>query len=287
MSTQITEALRQEYDSMIEVGLQQKGPRLRFAVRNETGGGKHMFFDRVEATTATKRTTRHSDTPRSDTPHTRRRVSMDDYEDADLIDHQDLLRISGNPQSPYVMTRIHALGRAIDDEIITQAFGTAFEGETGATSTVLPAGQKIVDGGTNLTIDKLRTARKTLDLNEAIDGEPTFAAVSPDQIESLLETTEVTSSDFNTVKALVSGEVNTFMGFQFIMTNRLPKTGNIRQCLFWARSGILLAMGADIETRITEESTKSFSIQVYAKATFGATRMYEEKIVQVDCDETA
>ena len=88
------------------------------------------------------------------------------------------------------------------------------------------------------------------------------------------------------MKALVRGEVDTFMGFKFIVSNRLSKTGDERTCFAWAEDGIKLAVGKDVMARIEERADKSFSTQVYYCATFGATRMEEDKVVQIACDET-
>ena len=88
-------------------------------------------------------------------------------------------------------------------------------------------------------------------------------------------------------KALVQGEINTFMGFTFHVSTRLTKSGNIRSCFAWAEDGLKMAVGKDVMSRIDERSDKSYSTQVYYCATFGATRMEEEKVVQIDCDESA
>ena len=76
MSTQITTAFVEQYSSNIQMLSQQKGSLLRDKVRLESVTGKNAFFDQVGSVTATVRSTRHSDTPQSDTPHSRRRVSL-------------------------------------------------------------------------------------------------------------------------------------------------------------------------------------------------------------------
>lgn len=271
---------------MIEVGLQQRGSRLRGAVRVESQRGKFGYYDRVESTTATEKTTRHSDSPQSDTPHTRRRIDMKDYHDGDFIDQQDLIRISGNPESAYVQTRIMALGRQMDTDIIAAATGTAYEGESGGTSTTHPAGQQIAHGSVGMTIAKMRTAKQLLDEAEATD-EPRYMAMTAEQINDLLGTTEVSSSDYNTVKALVAGEVNTFLGFNIIRTELLSKASTTRTCLAWCRSGLCLAVGIDIKTEIGPRADKSYATYIYAEASFGAARMYEEKVVDIQCTESA
>ena len=75
-------------------------------------------------------------------------------------------------------------------------------------------------------------------------------------------------------KALVQGDINTFVGFEFIVSNRLKVDGTpSRLCYAFAQDGIKLAIGKDIMARIDERSDKSYSTQVYYCATFGATRM--------------
>jgi hypothetical protein len=214
-------------------------------------------------------------------------VSLVDYEFADLIDEQDKVRMLIDPTSAYAQAAAAAMGRSMDDVIIDAALGTAFTGETGSTSTTMLAGNQIANGGTDLTVAKLRTAKKTLDLASVDPSIPRYIAVGPEQIDALLGDTNVTSSDFNTVKALVQGEINTFMGFEFIVTNRLSKASNIRSCFAWAEDGLTLAIGKDVMARIDERSDKGYATQVYYCMSIGATRMEEEKVVQIDCDESA
>lgn len=286
MSTQVNTAFVQQYSANVQMLSQQMGSRLRDTVRVESMTGKNAFFDQVGSATAQKRTTRHGDTPQIDTPHARRRVSLVDYEYADLIDDQDKIRMLIDPTSAYARAAAAAMGRAIDDEIIAAATGTAYTGETGSTSTALPAAQQIANGGTDLTVAKLREAKKILDLSDVDPSIPRYIAVGPDQIENLLSDTNVTSADFNTVKALVQGEVTAFMGFNFIMTNRLAKSGNIRSCFAWAEDGLALAIGKDVNARIDERADKGYATQVYYCMSIGSTRMEEDKVVQIDCDES-
>ena len=286
MSTQITTAFVQQYSANVQMLSQQMGSRLRDAVRVESITGKNAFFDQVGQATAQKRTTRHGDTPQMDTPHARRRVSLVDYEYADLIDDQDKVRMLIDPTSAYAMAAAAAMGRAIDDEIIAAAVGTAFTGESGSTSTALPSGQQIAAGGADLTLTKLREAKKILDINDVDPSIQRYIACSPEQIDSLLGDTNVTSSDFNTIKALVQGDVNQFMGFNFIVTNRLSKSGDNRTCFAWAEDGITLAVGKDVNARIDERADKGYATQVYYCMSVGATRMEEDKVVQILCDES-
>ena len=138
---------------------QQKGSKLRAAVRVNTDVvGKADHFDRVGKGTAKKKTSRHADTPLMNTPHSRRRVTMDPYEYADLVDKSDKVRLLISPESEYVIAGANAMGRAMDDVIIAAATGNSVSvDEDEATATVaLGAGQQIAHGSAGMTVAKLR-----------------------------------------------------------------------------------------------------------------------------------
>jgi hypothetical protein len=287
MSTQITTAFSQQFSANVTLLSQQMGSILRGGVEEESVVGEKAFFDQVGAAAAVKRTSRHQDTPMVDTPHSRRMVTMDAYEWADLIDDADKVQMLIDPTSTYARAAAAAMGRAMDDAIIAAATGTSLTGKAGGTSTTMLAANQIAHGSADLSLAKLIEAKKILDLGSVDPSIPRHIAVGPDQIEALLNSTTVTSSDFNTVKALVQGEINTFMGFQFHVTTRLAKSGNIRTCFAWAQDGLKLAVGKDVTSRIDERADKSYSTQVYYCAQFGSTRMEEEKVVEIACDESA
>jgi hypothetical protein len=291
MSNQITTAFVQQYSSNVQMLSQQMGSYLRSAVDVETIVGKNAFFDQVGKTTAVLRTSRHADTPQIDTPHSRRRVSLADYEWADLIDNQDKVRMLIDPTSSYAKAAAAAMGRAMDDVIIAALGGTSYTGETGSTSVSLPAGQKPYSASnqtTGLTVDKLLEAKKILDLADVDPSLPRFFVCGPTQISNLLNETEVTSSDFNTVKALAQGQLDSFLGFKFIVSNRLKfdaTNTDDRLAYAFTADAIKLAIGKDVMARIDERADKSYSTQVYYCMSIGATRMEEEKVVEIACDE--
>jgi len=260
MSTNITTAFVQQYSANIQMLSQQMGSLLRDKVRLESVTGKNAFFDQVGSVTAVEKTSRHSDT------------------------QQDKVRLLIDPTSSYAQAAAMAMGRAMDDVVISAALGTAFTGETGSTSQANT--NQIVHGSAGLTLDKLREAKQTLDLGSVDPSIPRHIIVSPRQITDLLGTTQVTSSDFNTVKALANGEINSFLGFNFIVSNRLALSGSTRSCIAYAQDGIALAVGKDVNARIDERSDKSYATQVYYCMSIGATRMEEAKVVEVQCTES-
>ena len=285
MSTQITTAFVNQFSQNIQLLSQQMGSLLRNSVRQETVNGEKAFFEQIGSAVAQKRASRHASTPIMDTPHARRMVTMSDYEYADLVDDQDKIRLLISPESTYGKAAAAAIGRAMDDEIIGALGGTAKTGVSGGTSTALPSGQKIVHGSAGLTIAKLISAKKIMDQNSVDPSIERYIVVSPEQIEDLLNTTSVTSADFNSVKALVNGTVDSFMGFKFITSNRLKDDGTSRLCYAYAREGVVMALGKDVTAKIDPRPDKSYSTQIYYCSTFGASRMQEEMVVEIACNE--
>ena len=282
MSTQITTAFVQAFKSGIDHLVQQKGSRLRDAVRVETGVvGKSAFFDQLGATTMTQRTTRHADTTYTDTPHARRMVTMADYDVADLIDDPDKVRLLTDPTNDYTQSFANAAGRNIDDLIIAAALGTAKTGETGAGSEPLPAGQKIAHGGTAISKGKILQAKRILDANEVDEEDRYFVAAAKD-FEDLLAIDEVASADYNTVKALVRGEIDTWLGFKWIRSERIPGVGATNHsCFAFQKKAMLLAIGKDSTGRVDVMPDKRYSTQVFYSHVVGATRMEAEGVVEV------
>lgn len=294
MSFEVDKALVNSYHANIEIGVQQMGSRLRSRVRLESQHSEFDFWDRITKTAAVKVTSRHADTPLISTPHDRRRVGLVDYDWADLIDKKDKIRMLADPASAYTQNAVMAMGRAMDQELIAAAFGTAYTGKDGSTTVTFPAGSEVavnyVESGTaadsNLTIGKLRKANSIIRTNEAKGEDDMTAAVAQSQIDSLLRTTEVTSADYNTIKALVAGEVDSFMGFKFVQTQELTLgTGNVREDIFFARTGLLLSVGMEVLVDVGPRRDKRNSVQVYVCMSVGATRMWEEKVVRVKSDE--
>jgi hypothetical protein len=288
MSFEITTASVQQYTTNVQLLLQQRGSVLRELCSMGSYTGKAAkAVEQIGAVTAQKKTSRHSDTPLISTPHDARWVFPEDYEWADMIDDQDKLRMLIDPTSPYAMNGAYALGRSLDDAIITAALGTSKTGENGSTDTAFAtATQQIAVGAAGLTVAKLRTAKKILTANEVdVMNDPLYIAVTAQQVDDLLGTTEVTSSDYNSVKALVQGDIDTFMGFKFVNIERLGLDGSgDRRCFAWAKSGLHVGMWNDINSKITERADKSYATQVYVKGTFGATRTDEKKVVEIICN---
>ncbi len=305
MSLQIPVAFVDQFKANILMLSQQKPAKLRGVCRPEAVTGDTMYVERIGPKDAQPAGARHSATPISDADHTRRKLSMIDYDvPADLIDKFDKLKMVIDPQSVYVQNQTFSLNRQIDDVVITALGGAAFGGHVGGTTInnydvgecrLIESDGTIAAAGsdwsgkteTPLTIAKLLTCKQLLDDAEIDDERQRYFLTNPFNINQLLNTTEVKSSDYNTVKALAQGQIDTYMGFKFIKSTRLPAddtdTGATKSYAF-AQDAIVLAVAMEPTVDISVRNDLRNSVQVYSTLSIGATRVEGPAVVGILLD---
>jgi len=292
--TQIPEHYVTMYESNWLALVQQQQSRIRNYVKLDTISGKEKRYSQIGKAVMNLITTRSGATSPTEVPLAQRWVRPRGYDTTALFDEfdTDLLGSVTQPTGETVQAQAMAYGRTCDQVLIDALTGTAYTGETGTTATDLPDTQKVdvdyVESGnaanSGLTIGKLRQAKYILDHNEVDDMDPRFVVVSAKQLQDLLQTTEVTSHDYNTVRALVNGQIDTFLGFKFIRTELLALSGTIRTVIAYAKSGAVLAdAGRKVHMDVREDLRHSLQIRTVAQ--LGATRLEEEKVVAIACDE--
>ena len=310
-SFQITTAFVEGYKNNIHMLAQQQTPRMFNVSRKETQASKTDFHERIGITEANDVVERHGDTPFNNSPHSRRAVTLKDADWGDMIDRLDRVRLLINPDDAYVKIAVAAMNRKKDDIFIAAALGTARSGEDGETLVAFPDSQKIVAtnaAGTALDVLNVRTLRKAMrkfDEAEVEDDDMRYFSFNAAQKEALLGETEVTSSDFNTVRALVQGEINSFLGFNFIRSERLPvlgtaittanfATGEVTggagtipvgsdRLIAWTESGMISSTGLDLFVDIGPRRDKKMSTQIFVQHSVGAVRMEEERVLEILC----
>lgn len=277
----------EQYQNTIRILSQQKSSRLEgTTIPPVMITGNALYWERMGATEAVELVTRHDDTPNIEVDHSRRKQTATPRVWATLLDTVDEVRMLVDPKNYYNTIARMAFNRAKDSVIIAALGGSAWSGQTGTTEVAFPASQKIAVGGTGLTLAKLMTAKEMLDEAEVDEEMPRYITCAARQITNLLETTEVKSSDYNTVKSLVEGKIDTFMGFKFIRTQLLDLTATTRSCYAYAKGAIGYGTLSDIESKIDQRSDKNYSWQVWGKMDIGATRIEEEQVVEISCLES-
>lgn len=287
MSQQITEAFVQQFADNFRHVAQQMPSRLQPCVRVEPNiVGMSKSINLLGQRTAQRRLVRHGDTPINDQAHGTRFVDLYDWEDGDMVDDLDKVRMLVDPTSDYVRAMVSAMNRAKDDVIISALTGNS---RSTAGNVALPSGQKIGVNATGLSKTKLIQAKKLFRAAEADEenGEELFFGYSSAALADILADTTLTSADFLAGQMLQSGTLKgQWMGFTWIPSERFPKVSTTRYLPAWAKSGTTLGIGKDTTTEVGKDPGKGFNVRVYAKQAIGAVRSEEVKVVEVACQES-
>ena len=312
------------YSADVLHALQQKTARIRNFVTNKPNcQGVAEFIDKIGTNEALDKVARFADSPVQAISHQRRRVSAQPKNAGFFVEGFDTRRMNYDVFQPYAEATSMAMARKMDATIVDAAFGSAYESDGGAmdgateivwnssnfpnsfiakdfafgTATDAMSGiNSSGAGGRTLSIDKLLNARRKLSEAEADQydegGNPLYFIVcSASQIEALLHSTQIQSSDYNNIRALVEGQTIYFAGFQFIRYENMPTTGSgtglVEKCLAFHPQGLAFCSWEEPVTEIERRSDKSFVPYAYFEMDIGATRVWEEMVIQVDCYKTA
>lgn len=282
MSASIDQAFVYDFARNVYHLGQQKGSRIRATLKNvKYDPGSRTHFERLaSAEMIAKSPARNLATPVLDVVHSKRYTVGAPYVWSELIDHSDAAQALIDPRSAYTEAAMNAYGRLIDTVVLAAATGLAGTGLGGTSTQALGAGQLIGTGATGLTLAQLREAKAKMDVAE-IEGQR-YCACPSNGIEDLLTITEATSSDYAAVKALVQGEIDTFLGFKFVRTERTPLISGRKTVVCYAENALGLHLPLDGLSRVAEDPGRSFALRVYLETVIGAVRIEEAGVVQID-----
>lgn len=299
MSETVNVSFVQQYKDTLVLQVQQKGSKVLQYFPIDRIQGKMMHWDRLAKGEAEELLVRHGPTPGpANFIHSRRRAILRTFHKAEYTDQADLQRLLVDPTNRYAENIRNALGRKVDDLLLNALYGSAYSVDSNdSQGTVSLSSGQIIDedyttANSDLTVAKLIEARRLLEVNDVdLDAEMPILIADSTALNNLLRDTQITSADYNSIRALVNGQVDTFMGFKFVRCNRLAdaqhKTseGFVR-AIATVPSALGVAMGRDISVDIDKRTDLSNSIQVYAKFDLGAVRIEEEKVVVIECYRT-
>lgn len=252
MSRQLSAVASKEFDSEVK-NAYQGSSMLRSCVKTRNGiSGDTYNFRRKGKGLATERNAPSADVTPMNVDHALIPVSLTDWDASEYTDIYNKEEVNFDEVVELAEVISDALGRRDDQLIIA-----AFEGGTySATPAATEGGLVDTDvggAGTGLSIAKLRAAQKFFN-KKGVPKSDRFACIDAEGLDDLLAVTEVTSSDYNAVKSLVQGEVDTFLGFKFkVMEDReeggLSKTGSIQDAYFWHKDAVGSAIGKNLDMK--------------------------------------
>ena len=281
MAISLSNAFVTLFDAEVKQAYQGKA-MLVGAVRQRRGvEGSSVKFPKVGKGVATARVTQTDVTPMN-VGFSNVTCTLQDWNAAEYSDIFSQAKVNFDERSELSQVVGAAIGRR-QDQLILDALAAASSTGTVANS--------IGGSNTNMNISKLREAAKILNAkNVPSDGR--HIIIHANSLASMLEQTSVTSSDFNSVKALVQGEISTFMGFQFhIMGDRteggLPLDASSDRTLYAFHSqAIGYAEGIAPKTEINYIPEKT-SWLVNALFSAGSVAIDSEGIVKITARDTA
>lgn len=281
MSTQLTNAAIAEFDAQVKHAYQAEGFELRDAVRVKTGiVGSTIRFPKMGKGVATPRIPQTDVVPMN-VAHTNATATMEDWNAAEYTDIFDQQEVNFDEQRELATTISGAIGRR-NDQLIIDALEAA--------STTLTVAVSVGGANSNWNMAKVRRAKALLDANN-VPKSDRHLLMHANGLEALLGVTEVTSADFNSVKALVDGSVDSFVGFKWhVIGDRdegglAEASGDIRTNFAWHKAAVGLGIGIDFRTEVNyiPEKTSWLANGIF-KA--GAVAIDPLGIVEIETDET-
>lgn len=280
MSVSLSNAFVTLFDAEVKQAYQGKA-MLVGAVRSRRGvEGSTVKFPKVGAGVATPRIPQTDVTP-INASFSQVTLTLADWNAAEYSDIFSQAKVNFDERQELVQVVAAAMGRR-QDQMILDAL-TAASG-TGTVS------NDIGGSDTNLNVAKLREAKRLLDKNNVDPGDR-HIVIHANSLASLLSETAVTSSDFNSVKALVQGDINTFLGFTFHVMGDRTEGGlaidgsSDRTCFAFHKSAIGYGEGIGMRTEINyiPEKTSWLVNEVFSA---GAIAIDAAGIVKITCRES-
>lgn len=287
MSATISSAFISQFSDNLHSLVEQRGSKLRPAVKIETANGEKHFFDRLGSFEASEITSRLELTSLQDPAHSRRMASVRRYNASTYLDDMDKLKMLVDPTSDYAMKLARAQGRRLDDVILAAALGVAATGQAGNdTASFDVTNQQVAHGSAGFTVAKFNAGLEKLEANDVdVDGIGLYLILGAGGVADLLgdSTNQITSFDFQDGKVLSTGKLPSFRGVNIIRSQRVPDetAGTTRRGLLMTEDTMKVAMNRDIEVKVAERADVNFVTQISTYMQYGAVRMEESTIVDI------
>lgn len=296
MAITIPAAYVETFESTVRQLAQQNTTRLRGCVTEVNKQSETHNWDRLAASAARLKSTARMASPAGGDGSgavggtdglawTRRNTVVATYDTGEVIEPENIVQMLIDPKNASTENLVMNMMRQVDDILIAAATGAAGDGAGGTSA--FPAGQVVGDGTTEISLDFILQVDELFYTNDVDPDEPRFFVIGPKQRRKLLQLIEVTSSDFQARQALATGYLPDFLGFNWIVSNRLtvPQAGEI-SCLAFTKKALGLHVAGDITTKVGERTDMSFAWQIYLMLQMAAVRVEDEHIVHAHLADT-
>ena len=245
MSINLTAAAVIEFDSEVKHEYQAMG-RLRNTVTTRMNvTGESYKFVRQGRGLANQKATQADVTP-MDITYARQIAVMENWLAPEYSDIFDQAEVNFDERSELAKTIAKALTRR-EDQIIIDAIEAVTYSTTPADA---DTGLQVAAGAGGLTVDQLRAASTGL-TKRGVENSERCIAINADNLSSLLSEEQTTSADYNAVRALVQGEIDTFMGFKFVVIEDRVEGGLPANTSYaYHKSAVGYAVSMDVRTTI-------------------------------------
>ena len=241
MSQGLSTVAKTEFDSEVKHAYQGlKTLRDCVKVRMNVVGNKYDFRLMGKGV-ATVRTGSSADVVPMDITHALKVATLTDYEAPEYTDIYNQQTVNFDEVRELATTIAGAMGRRDDQSIIAAL----------ATTTATAVG----DGTKALNLAAITAAAMALNKVEA-PAEDRYMVITEKGLNDLLNDSTITNADYNTVRLLMAGSIDTFMGFKFkiIGSGRaeggLPSVATVQKGFAFHKSAVGHAVGIDMKTRI-------------------------------------
>jgi N4-gp56 family major capsid protein len=277
MAVGISSAYVQLFDAEVKQAY-QASRALAGVTRERTNvEGNQVKFPKIGKGTATVRVPQTDVTPLNVT-YSQVTASMSDYIAAEYSDIFHQAKVNFDERRELVQVVGNAIGRRMD-QLVIDALNAASSPST--------VGTDVGGVGTNLNLAKLLAAKKALDAKN-VPQEGRCMVIHANGLSALLDETELTSSDFATVKSLSRGELDTFLGFRFIMLGDRDEGGlplpSTRTSFAFHRDAVGLGISMNQKSEINYVPEKT-SFLVSSMFSAGAIAIDDEGIVKISSTE--
>lgn len=300
---QVEETFVKQYSDNVLYAASQTMSKLYPHVTHDSVNAEEKYYDYYGTVEMLEKTQRFGDSPINATPRSSRRLALFAYETGEPLDSFDVVRTLNDPASPILLRHGQAVARQFDRTIINAALGGAYVGRKNPQLVNLPSSQLVAvndhtfdsgSGVAGLTLSKLIKVKDVFGMADVDTDTGINLAVTQRQLSNLLSDTTITSADYNTVRALVNGEINQFMGISFKKVSptilpRVQESSNwSRRCVAFMNDSVVLGQPSNGQkAEIGKRPDKGFAWYAYMELFVGATRTDEDKVIEVRCDEGA